>query len=695
MKGSAVKKTSTWVICPLILTTLLSFFTLISCAEIKLGTIPTPPPKAKLRIFVNPISDQRSSRKNWATPHHKFKKEAYERVRRVLGERAIYDVVSEEEVRIVMGSKEPMGWQWEKNNWALAIEAGKRLHSEYALIIRRGSDSTEYFQFVLINLVTEKIFKESTDMTGESHEVWLLTYKSSLNKIFHDANEDLLATASRKGQIASKELAQTKKEIQELIESQKDENKKLFDTKKENALAHEMIKAPEKSKEKEDNLIVKVPQKKESSASEISKQEKVAQLEARLAKLMETLAQVEIVKKQFEEQRKKSALLSKELAEREQREKMLLSKLEDSSKAPPVIVLASPGDNSKTEVSFIYISGVVEDEKGIKRLEIFLNDKLLKTGSERGLEVTQVKSPKRLEFKERVPLEKGVNQVKVRAVDSDGLFTDKTLTVHYVKKRKDMWAVIIGIDKYPNVRQLKYAVNDARIFYDHLVKYNQIPAENVILLLDQDATLTKIRSALGTGLKNKAGKDDMVLIYFAGHGATERDTQSPDGDGLEKYLLPVDADLKDLYSTALPMGELSRIFNRIRSERLIYIADACYSGASGGRTIGVSGTRASISDAFMDRISGGKGRVIITASGANEVSTENDELEHGVFTYFLIEGLKGPADMDKDGIVTVDEAYDYVSRHVPQATSQEQHPVKKGTVEGRLILSFTQIAEDS
>ncbi len=253
-----------------------------------------------------------------------------------------------------------------------------------------------------------------------------------------------------------------------------------------------------------------------------------------------------------------------------------------------------------------------------------------------------------------------------------------------------MWAVIIGIDKYPKVRQLKYAVNDARIFYDHMVKYNQIPAENVILLLDQDATLTKIRSALGTGLKNKAAKDDMVLIYFAGHGATERDTQSPDGDGLEKYLLPVDADLKDLYATALPMGELSRIFNRIRSERLIYIADSCYSGASGGRTIGVSGTRASLSDAFMDRIAGGKGRVIITASGANEVSVENDELEHGVFTYFLIEGLKGPADTDKDGIVTVDEAYNYVSRRVPQATSQEQNPVKKGTVEGRLILSVTQ-----
>lgn len=695
MKRSAVKKTSARVMGSLILTTLLSFFTLISCAEIKLGTIPTPPPNPKLRIFVKAISGGSPSR-GWKMPHQKYEFSTYRRVQKILAQKGIYDTVSYNEVQQVLGKKEFMVWQWEKNDWNMAIKAGKKLYAEYALIVERVWADPRYVKFVLINVNTKKMF-ESMSIISKNGGVgkWKQAHQTSINRLFLSANEDLLATASRKGQIASKELAQTKKEIQELIEAQKDESKKHIDTEKEKALAHEMVKSPEKSKERDKEVIIASEEKKpqpvpKPSASEISKQEKVAQLEARLAKLMETLAQVEIMKKQFEEQRKKSALLAKELAEREQREKMLLTKLEDSSKVPPVIVLASPADNSKTEVNFIYLSGVVEDEKGIKRLEIFLNDKPLKMGSERGLKVAQVKSPKRLEFRERVPLKKGVNQVKVRAVDSDGLFADKTLTVHYLKKRKNIWAVIIGIDKYPKVRQLKYAVNDARIFYDHLVKYNRIPAENVILLLDQAATLTNIRSALGTGLKSKAGKEDMALIYFAGHGAAERDTQSPDGDGLEKYLLPVDADLKDLYATALPMGELSRIFNRIRSERLIYIADACYSGASGGRTIGVSGTRASISDAFIDRIAGGKGRVIITASGANEVSVENDELKHGVFTYFLIEGLKGPADTNKDGIVTVDEAYDYVSRHVPQATSQEQHPVKKGTVEGRLILSITQ-----
>ena len=78
----------------------------------------------------------------------------------------------------------------------------------------------------------------------------------------------------------------------------------------------------------------------------------------------------------------------------------------------------------------------------------------------------------------------------------------------------------------------------------------------------------------------------------------------------------------------------------------------------------------------------------MTASGANEVSVENEEFRHGVFTHYLLEGLKGRADTDNDSLITVDEVYRYVSEQVPRATGQEQHPVKKGSVEGCLILSI-------
>ena len=665
MKESVTIKFNGKIKTTLIIVIMLSFFMAAGCAEVKLGTLPTPPPKARLRVFVKAISGNF----NWTIPHEQFEKNTYQIAERYFVQSGSYEIVPQKEVELVTGNIELPDWQWSKDDWAMVVEAGRRLYVEYALIVERSFKPTPYLRFLLINVDTKKRFEIMAiiSTSGRSLEEWNQTYRDSIAKLFGDASEDLLATANRKTRAVSSELTAARKEILELT------------------------KPPEKETKPDSLLKEKEPAAREKPpAVDAGRDEKVAALEAKLAKLMETLTQLEVMKKQIEEQRKQSETLARELAEKEQREKMLLNKLEDSAKAAPVIVLASPRENSTVDVNFVQLSGVIEDEKGLKQLEIFVNDKPLTKGSDRGIRVAAETGTKRLEFLERVSLEKGSNRLKVRAVDSDGLITEKTVTVQYVERLKNIRAVVIGIDQYPYIRQLKYAVNDAGLFYDHLVKRNQIPAENVVLLLNQEATLTKIRSVLGTDLKNKAGKDDMVVIYFAGHGATERDAQSPDGDGLEKYLLPFDADLKDLYATALPMEELSRIFYRIRSERLIFIADACYSGASGGRTIGAGGMRASISEAFIDRIAGGKGRVIMTASGANEVSAEKDELGHGVFTYYLVEGLKGKADTDSDGLVTVDEAFNYVSKQVPAATDQEQHPVKKGTVEGRLILSITQ-----
>ena len=70
--------------------------------------------------------------------------------------------------------------------------------------------------------------------------------------------------------------------------------------------------------------------------------------------------------------------------------------------------------------------------------------------------------------------------------------------------------------------------------------------------------LFNLKRTLGTDLKRKAGPRDTVIIYYAGHGAPETDAMSPDGDGLEKYLIPHDADPQDLYATGLPMREKSK-----------------------------------------------------------------------------------------------------------------------------------------
>jgi len=401
-----------------------------------------------------------------------------------------------------------------------------------------------------------------------------------------------------------------------------------------------------------------------------------------------TSERIEEARKQWEEEKEKTAVLSRQLEDKEKRERALMGKLAEGAKIPPVILVVSPREGWETEANVVVLSGVIQDDQGLEAMEISINDEKLKTYWVGVDPSSGQEAAKRLEFQERIPLRNGENRIKINAVDVEGFFAEKIISVRSVEKKRNVWAVVIGVNSYPNVRRLKYAVNDAMAFSNHLVEYNQVPKENVVLLLDEEANLTRLRSALGVYLKNKASKDDMVIIYFAGHGATEREATSPDGDGLEKYLLPYDVDPKELYATAMPMEEISRLFSRIRSDRLVFIVDTCYSGASGGRTISVADIRAGISDGFLDRITGGKGKIILTASGANEVSAESDELQHGIFTHFLIKGLQGQADSDGDGLITVDEVYTYVSKQVPQATNQEQHPVKKGIVEGPLILSI-------
>jgi hypothetical protein len=296
--------------------------------------------------------------------------------------------------------------------------------------------------------------------------------------------------------------------------------------------------------------------------------EQLQALEQKLARLTETLAEMEKMKRELGIERQKSEQLSQQLAEKEQREQQLLTKLSEGVKNPPVLLIAAPQSGKRTEAKSVQLSAVVQDEKGLQQLDIFVNNLRVNSGDGRGMRLADGSYPQRLEIDQRIGLSKGANVIKIHATDTDGLFVEKSLTVHCIERRRNLWAVVVGINSYPNIRPLKYAVADARAFYDLLVLDNQVPAENVFLLLNEQATLPELRSTLGTKVKNRAGADDMVIIYFAGHGATEIDVMSPDGDGLEKYLLPYEANPNDLYASALPMREVAYIFHRIRSERL-------------------------------------------------------------------------------------------------------------------------------
>ena len=300
-------------------------------------------------------------------------------------------------------------------------------------------------------------------------------------------------------------------------------------------------------------------------------------------------------------------------------------------------------------------------------------------------------------FTQDVELQVGLNNINIRVVDSTGKEIVKEFSVLYQPKEGEKWAVVIGISEYANegVRDLTFSASDAQGVYNYLTGPGGFPKDNVVLLLNEEATLKNIKSSLGKFLKEKAMKGDLVFMYYSGHGAPELDSIDGGADGLSKYIVTHDADPDDLYSTALPMDEISRIFGRIASERVVFFIDSCYSGSAGGKTFFSDadvGKAENISDEFLKTLeSSGTGRIVITASSANEVALESNELGHGVFTYFLLEGLKGGADLNNNGFITVDEVYDYVHSEVAKESENQQHPVKmsQGQVEGEIILGNT------
>jgi hypothetical protein len=372
--------------------------------------------------------------------------------------------------------------------------------------------------------------------------------------------------------------------------------------------------------------------------------------------------------------------------------------------APLAIVVRYPVDGSKASEESSVVAAVVSSSRGIDRVTVALNGTEIHQQQEKG-------RPKSVVVTVPVKLRDGANTVVVSATAADGQ-TAQELRALVLERpvgagsaagvqsplklpARDRWAVVIGVGRYESdgIPKLKYAVSDAEAIYQILIASAGFKKEHVLLLTDKTErkpTLRTIRWALGTFLSRSAKKDDTVLIFFAGHGAPEIDPRGVERDGLAKYLIPIDADPDDLYSSAFPMDELQTVFGRIEAERVVAFLDACYSGTAGGRTFSSRRTRTgSGDDVFLERLTRSRGRAIMTASRPSEVSIEVSELGHGLFTYYLLQGLKGGGDLNRDGIVSLQELYEYVEQQVAgksRALGGNQHPVMKGEMEGALPL---------
>jgi tetratricopeptide (TPR) repeat protein len=284
-----------------------------------------------------------------------------------------------------------------------------------------------------------------------------------------------------------------------------------------------------------------------------------------------------------------------------------------------------------------------------------------------------------------IELDKAQNQ-KSAAPDGRSLSLSQINSGVAPDGRGKLWAVVIGVSNYKNLRneeQLRFAHRDAEELANFLrsPQGGGFPSTQIKVLLNEEATIASVRTALGTWLPRSAEPNDVVYIFFAGHGVVEQNS--------EGYLLAHDSDPQNLYATALPITELDRIVGeRLRSRVAVVIADACHSGKIG---LTSRGTEEQVMvNRYLDEVGkSGAGAFRLLASRADERSYEDPRWGggHGVFTHFLLEGLKGKGDRDNDGVVRAGELLDYLSQVVPEQTNALQHPRAAGNIDTRLPLA--------
>jgi peptidoglycan/xylan/chitin deacetylase (PgdA/CDA1 family)/TolA-binding protein len=229
---------------------------------------------------------------------------------------------------------------------------------------------------------------------------------------------------------------------------------------------------------------------------------------------------------------------------------------------------------------------------------------------------------------------------------------------------RESWAVVVGIDQYQSWPRLHYAVNDAKGVRDLLVRRYHFKPENVVTLLDGEATRAAILKALGDRLADPARvhRDDRVFVFFAGHGVTRK---LPSGKSLG-YLVPVDADRDNYQSQAISMTNFQDVSEAIPAKHVLFVTDACYSGVALTRG-GASGTAGL---AYLREVTRRSVRQMLTAGGADEEVADGGPQGHSIFTWALMQGLDGQADLSGDGFITASELAAYVGPTVSALSRQ-------------------------
>jgi uncharacterized caspase-like protein len=257
------------------------------------------------------------------------------------------------------------------------------------------------------------------------------------------------------------------------------------------------------------------------------------------------------------------------------------------------------------------------------------------------------------------------------------------------------WAILIGISSYQdqNIQQLNYAHRDAEELYDFLrtPSGGYYTEDHIRKLVNEQATTREISRLLRSFLKQPA-VDDHVLIYLSCHGAPDRDRPQ------DLYFLTYDTEHTDIAGTALPMRELDiALRETLHARHVVVIADTCHSGGIDlGMRKGETADPAATLRAFSEELGKAKASLAVLSSAApDQSSRESPDWGggHGVFTHYLLQGLRSEAANPRDGKVRIQPLYQYILETVMKATANAQQPWISGHYDPHLVMAIVGGAE--
>ena len=248
---------------------------------------------------------------------------------------------------------------------------------------------------------------------------------------------------------------------------------------------------------------------------------------------------------------------------------------------------------------------------------------------------------------------------KAQAVTSD---IDKLPLVRS-KPIMNAYAIVIGIEQYrQKLPKADFAVRDAKTVTDYLTKVMGYPEKNVVTLTNEHATYVDFVKYLEKWLPNNVEQGSSVFVYYSGHGAPNPKT----GDA---YLVPYDGDPSFIDQTGYSLKRMYEALGKLPAKQIIVALDSCFSGA-GGRSVLAKGARPLVMN-FQNALASSSNITIMAAASGDQISSTYDEKGHGLFTYYMLKGIKDENVVKQNGSIAVGNLFSYLKPQVERIARKQ------------------------